>query len=1174
MIVFTRYLVDGLYSAPSPAGALYLVLGAPTGTPDPIPMDRALHDPALLASFAWAPIALPLGADTAAAFMTAVITAVGGVGATRGFVWIADAADVAASPAMGIDATGTQVENGLSAPLVIGLSIEVQAGMAIALVDDGAAFALDGAATGARIQLTGSAAPVATRTTSGVLHVADGQAGAIELSQFLQRESLDSALSWGFQLLYPAPADSLFPALSGWSSLADGNSPNPTDMLGFVLSVNPAAPTGGGPSDGVWMQFTGTNQDGSATRLDSFFRTTTGAAVRLWPIVDGAADTAARLVLTPGMVTSGSAQEFQMAPVGDFDVDVDGATGDGVVSVMCGLQGTEAIVCQSRTAQGAGDKLRFTPRKPAFARDYPFVTASPLGPPMDPLAPLLFDDYWTSWLTVVRAAGAGQIAYVAQPKGASLYGRGTPISSGDPRLLGARQPAVIVAAEAMFPMIPYTGAELDGGAGSFTPDQTEQLERLVVGPTRRKAIGAGAGNAQSPRRSLGLDAATTAADEAHNTTTPSGLLVRVEDGRWTEILLGQQRAPAQQIRFVNPAPILQQAFQTSDQFVVVANGDHLGRQSGHGAAGADEVFDNVVTIEGWTLRARVGWNQYNDYRNVLIVKGTRGAIYDPTTDASRKASLLANPDKWTQKTELAAPSTVAEGQPAPGAPRPSELSVLARWLQDYFQRAHDHPDQASFARFNAIAKSPDWTGILVLRMDIAGVPPDLAGIMAGVTAPDAFVAHHFGIEISQIQNDPGSPDISVADTSSMFGLIDYVDPAFVPPAAGQPTPAVPQISGAPYEFRLLDLQVLFANTAIRAFRADAQITVNQLFGMVPARMGDGGNPYNAILLRGTYQNNNGAGVFGLSSAAPATFYYDNNLLPKIEIARAQMATRDPGLTGKPPTVVSWFGLSGLLDFGVVRVSDAVPFDVFSFGNADGADLPGKGLWFDNLGLKMAFPTADPTAVVIGFEPTEIRFDTARSTPRPGSLYLQFVLQLQSLVRGDAESSPSDQGYSPVISDARLSGTGDGDWFGLRYQLNLGTPGKLAGEIGLNAYLLTAWTANSPPGGQTPSYQGTLALALPGTGGGAKLLSLQTVLKLSIGQLRLTYDASATSFLLMFTEIALKFLGLLKIPPNGSTLFYLFGNPKGDGEPSGLGWYAKYQQDPPKLLARPADEEAR
>ncbi|MBP1649846.1 MAG: hypothetical protein H6Q26_3 [Bacteroidetes bacterium] len=85
------------------------------------------------------------------------------------------------------------------------------------------------------------------------------------------------------------------------------------------------------------------------------------------------------------------------------------------------------------------------------------------------------------------------------------------------------------------------------------------------------------------------------------------------------------------------------------------------------------------------------------------------------------------------------------------------------------------------------------------------------------------------------------------------------------------------------------------------------------------------------------------------------------------------------------------------------------------------------------------------------------------------------------------------------------------------------------------------------------------MSLPGTGGGAKLISLQNVMKLSIGQIRLTYDTSQHSFLLMFTEVALKFLGMLKVPPNGSTLFYLFGNPDSGGKASGLGWYAMYKK---------------
>jgi hypothetical protein len=75
--------------------------------------------------------------------------------------------------------------------------------------------------------------------------------------------------------------------------------------------------------------------------------------------------------------------------------------------------------------------------------------------------------------------------------------------------------------------------------------------------------------------------------------------------------------------------------------------------------------------------------------------------------------------------------------------------------------------------------------------------------------------------------------------------------------------------------------------------------------------------------------------------------------------------------------------------------------------------------------------------------------------------------------------------------------------------------------------------------------------------------LQTVLKLSIGQMVLTFDRSSNSFLLMLTEIALRFMGLLKIPPSGSSTFFLFGNPKNEGKPSGLGWYAMFNQLKPK-----------
>ena len=149
----------------------------------------------------------------------------------------------------------------------------------------------------------------------------------------------------------------------------------------------------------------------------------------------------------------------------------------------------------------------------------------------------------------------------------------------------------------------------------------------------------------------------------------------------------------------------------------------------------------------------------------------------------------------------------------------------------------------------------------------------------------------------------------------------------------------------------------------------------------------------------------------------------------------------------------------------------------------------------------------------------------------------------------------------MITDVALGGVDGGPWLGLEFQLNMGSPGKLAGAVGLTSSLLVAWAPTSAG----DAFGAMVGLELPGTQGGAELISLENILKLSIGQLRLAIDRDKTpaAFLLMMTEIALKFLGLLKIPPSGSTSFYLFGNPEPGAGPSGLGWYAQYDKEPPK-----------
>jgi hypothetical protein len=686
------------------------------------------------------------------------------------------------------------------------------------------------------------------------------------------------------------------------------------------------------------------------------------------------------------------------------------------------------------------------------------------------------------------------------------------------------------------PVVPYAGVSF-GKANGKMACRVEDFERQVLAAARRQTI-------------TGTASAIPLAEVPYNAATPSGLIAGVgADGNWTQILLGQN--PPRQMAFCMPSAPLQQAFQTSQLFLVVANGAYLGAPSGaDGPCGATAAFQNIVTIGDWKLAANVGKNnQYNDYRNVMIVKGRAGVLYDPGNKAD---SLVANPDKWTAKETLGAPSD------SPGAAgNVGELAILSVWLQDYFGKAAESGDEA-FANFNVIAKDPNWTGILFLRMDIAHVPDDLVGIMAGISNPSGFNAHHFGINISQILNQPGSQP-SLNGASSMFGLIYYVDPAFTPPPKDtMPSPVPPQ-AGADYDFRLLMLKVQFANTAIQSFGSYAQITLNQFLDMPVVRMGAGGNAYNSIVLEGSYQNNSGRPVYSLGSTGDTSFYFQSNIVNKVEVTSAQMSTVNPGSAGSD--VIAWFGLTGFIDFATVKDTSQNAFDILSFGSDANTDQPRKGLSFSAIGIRMKFPPDAPSQRTFEFDSSGIRFDIATSTPRSGSLYDQFALSLMGMVSGDQDSAPSSSGYADVVTAARLTGVAGGKWYGLRYQLSLGTPGDLAGKVGLNSYLLTAWAPDSQG-----DYKAQVGLQLPGTGGGAKLISLQTVLQLSIGQIVLAYDQKKNAFLLMMTEIALKVFGLLKLPPNGSTLFYLFGNPDAAGKASGLGWYAMYNNEPKVMAA--------
>lgn len=1198
MALFSQSLNSRLFLAASAGDdrgfAALLFPEAPAQPGAGYDLEQALTDRTLRGSFLLSAYTPDLSSEELTRAFTDKALAL--LGAGRYLIWITDMDDFSADRntiIQGISADGSVTNSGIVFPLISNISLQVMNGMK--LTADGANLLLGEDEGAARIQFTGPSAPDpnVSSATSGVIPFSGMYRGCIDFSLFISRAALSEAFNWGFQMLMPAKDKPVVNAISEYLPFADKNQPALTDLLGFNVKTDPSDvfnlafdDTGRKDTSLVkqyasrrtFLDFTGKDRYEQPVVIRSCYFSTKGAALWLKPSVTTSLP--ARLIFNAGEQRTASRQEGHLAPEGDFLlIPGDGIADGDTIQLQCGLQGTEFFETLVNPDELRGGYLRFIGNQPAYAPVFPLPQSSPLTAPVKPDAPLLDTTYRTSWCTIVQAAAAP--LYVAQPKGAALFGSQ---DKGAPGMMRHATPGFPYNTDGytLFPMLPYTGVEATGEEGTFTKEQIEDFERLLISPLRKQEIDQVTAVAQrSAREQLklkklaarGSDSAA-AGDGQKTVTTPTGLLADLQETGaapvWQRIYLAQNgikdQPPADFTRmyFSDPEDKLVQAFQTSDQFLVIANNDYLGIPSHAGEGNSLDGtarFYNRMFIGDWEMQADTGTqNRYNDYNNIIIIKGRKGALYDP---ADPDNSLVANWQKWTARDTFAAPTTLKADGTLNQADT-AQLVILSQWLQTYFAQAAVQQDQQYFGNFNQIARNPNWTGILVLGMNITHLPDNLNGILSGVRFPAAFRAHHFGINITPVEQGAGQAP-AIKSPSALFGLIYYNDPDFTD--GEQPKPVQPDLS-ATYDFTLLNLKVLFENTSVKSFHSNAQLTTNNYFGSPVDHMGTGGNLFNTMILKGALQFKGNEAIYSLATGGVSTFNFNNPVVNKVEILNAGFSTLG---TGDDGSLSSWFSLSGFWDFKKLVTAPATNeagagFDLFSFGYLEDISESRRGLLFNGLGIKMVSPPykpgqAEPLTRTMTFETSGLTFDQGRSTPRPDSLYVNFALNLQNLVQGATDTTPQGKDYLTVVTDLKVSPIDGTPWLGLSYQLNMGTPGALAGNVGLTSSLLTAWDPTATVEDTAPPV--LVGIRLPGTGGGAKLISLQSVLKLSIGQIRLSVAKTAggkSSFLMMFTEIALKFLGLLKIPPNGSTLFYLFGNPQSDGKASGLGWYAMYKKD--------------
>jgi hypothetical protein len=926
-------------------------------------------------------------------------------------------------------------------------------------------------------------------------------------------------------------------------------------QIEFQVNWDPLAPLNPQRS---WMKFTGNaykvtvtsegqgkiEVDQSATAMPTWLRTIYGQPLWLRPKLDG--DHAAHLVMQARPPDKPGEKAFYMVPSGDYEVLAEGRDSGRAfpaqLNLLCGLAGTESIGFPPGTFVTPLTTIRFHPNMPAYAPVFPLTNAADgveasgahrYAAVAD--APLLDDTWRTAWVSIAPPRTGVKTVYYSQPEQAALYDvkRTQPASYVLELYQAPVAEFVSAALDKSYPLAIYAGVDQPGASPGFSPEVVRDFEVQILNRFRKEKISA-------------IPSEPTPAPAPEPTTTPQGLITRIRGLTWESVLLAQNNQDGSKLEFRDLGVDLREALQANQMFLVVSLAAPLG------------AFDHKITIAEWPFDIDVGSGGVDDYRNILIFKFGRGSIKDLATD----------PKSWTNATKF--------------NQDPSRMSLF---LQNYIANAETSAEENyRFKKFVNLVSNPAWEGILALRVTVGlnQFPADLKGLLAGIDL-DRFDAHHFGIETSFVKSNNGLQQ----EKSSLFGLISYIDKDYRTQQTiravnseqrliAHVAPTVNAIDPQSdfYDFKVLQLEVVFENSELLDFTSKIQLTTTKWFGESASLQS--GYPPNAINnqsidLNGSYEVHNGRRSYSFYTDPAQTYKFliSSQVLNYVQIVKAQFETlRSESQPDRSENIFTRFSFWGYLNFKEQPV-----FDLFSFGSLANPQLSEKqGLYFANLGLTMDF-TLRPDNTTVGrrfaFDAGRASYDISQSEVRINSLFNRFPLKVTSILQSDGRGTPADLGYLSVrtpkgFKALRLSK----DWYAINCELNLGSMGALAEKAGFSAGLLLAWSPAES------NVRAEVQIKLPGTGGGKKLLSLEGVLKLSIQYFEFTRVKLAqklseddVQYQLYFRNAGLSVLGM-KLPTEGRMDMVLLGDPKRKLEAGSLSWVAAYyREEKPKLAAQ-------
>ncbi|MDR0918814.1 MAG: hypothetical protein LBM93_06130 [Oscillospiraceae bacterium] len=327
-------------------------------------------------------------------------------------------------------------------------------------------------------------------------------------------------------------------------------------------------------------------------------------------------------------------------------------------------------------------------------------------------------------------------------------------------------------------------------------------------------------------------------------------------------------------------------------------------------------------------------------------------------------------------------------------------------------------------------------------------------------------------------------DLCPSENGPMFaGTAEYFGYASYK-AQGFSSGAVSPKNSDTSEFRSLELKAAFEKAQMKDFNSTAQLYLSQLFGIKPKT-----NALGTVMLKGIYTNRGGKRVFTLKTFNNYTAI--GNDFVNTDIINVNVATVSEYKT---------FTIDGKISFAKLDNGDIFSYDELLFS-----------------GLQIVQNDTDNSFF---HDYSKVSFDTANSICRDNSAIKAFNLIPISLIKSADGFLQTAYSNSGKLSDM----TG-----GIVYNLNLGTTGAASSNSPISIKMLIGFTSEGKP---------VIGVKLPG------VTAIEGVLSLTAEAVKLEYKDN--NFALFLPNIALKILGLLKLPTSGSLSAALY---------SGGGWFA-------------------